>query len=143
LHLSRHNFILKNYDDSHAKNFTVKYPGASTNYVKHMVLIYFLNVSKLVMEIVTLHSSQLGLYKIVLSFYLEQTVGEISVIRKNYRGTSTNFIKLKKIYFDLILPVLFCSNQACDCSIYMPKNEKQESQLVHIFLNDRQYQLKL
>jgi hypothetical protein len=109
-----------------------------------MVLIYFLNVSKIVVEIVTLHLSQLSLCKIVLSFYLEQTVGEISVIRKNYPGTSTNFIKFKKYFdFKFILPVLFCSNQACDCSIYMPKNEKQESQLVHIFLNDRQYQLKL
>jgi hypothetical protein len=105
-----------------------------------MVLIYFLNVSKIVMEIVTLHSSQLGLYKIVLSFYLEQTV----LLLKNYPGTSTNFIKFKKIfYFKFFLPVLFCSNQACDCSIYMPKNEKQELQLVHIFFNDRQYQLKL
>jgi hypothetical protein len=101
-----------------------------------MVLIYFLNVSKIVVEIVTLHLSQLGLCKI----YLEQTV----LLLKNYPGTSTNFIKFKKIfYFKFILPVLFCSNQACDCSIYMPKNEKQELQLVHIFFNDRQYQLKL
>jgi hypothetical protein len=95
-----------------------------------MELIYFLNISKIVTEIVTLLSWQLGLYKIVFSFYLEQTVLEISVLLlKNYPSTSTNFIKLKKIYFNLILRgagPIFSNNSDGLTKIY-PENNYLET----------------